>query len=92
MSGRPIRTDVAVTGEVTLTGKVLAVGGIREKLMAAYRSGAKMVILPKQNEEDLLDVPEDVLRKMELIKIERMDEALEVALVEAPDTKKSTKK
>jgi ATP-dependent Lon protease len=92
MSGRPIRTDLAVTGEVTLTGKVLAVGGIREKLMAAYRSGAKMVILPKQNEEDLLDVPEDVLRKMELIKIERMDEALEVALVEAPDTKKSTKK
>jgi len=82
LSGRPIRTDVAVTGEVTLTGKVLAVGGIREKLMAAYRAGAHKVILPKQNEEDLLDVPEDVLKKLELIKIERMDEALRVALVE----------
>jgi ATP-dependent Lon protease len=91
LSGRPIRTDVAVTGEVTLTGKVLAVGGIREKLMAAYRSGAHVVILPKQNEEDLLDVPEDVLRKMELIKIERMDEALKVALVEAPPKKKAAK-
>jgi ATP-dependent Lon protease len=91
LSGRPIRTDIAVTGEVTLTGKVLAVGGIREKLMAAYRSGAHRVILPKQNEEDLLDVPEDVLRKLELVKIERMDEALEVALVEAPTAKKTAK-
>lgn len=84
MSGRPIRTDVAVTGEVTLTGKVLAVGGIREKLMAAYRAGVHLVIMPKQNEEDLLDVPEDVLRKMELIKVERMDEVLKAALVPVP--------
>jgi len=82
LSGRPIRADVAVTGEVTLTGKVLAVGGIREKLMAAYRAGARKVIIPKQNEEDLLDVPEDVLKKLELVKIERMDEALKVALLE----------
>lgn len=88
LSGRPIRTDLAVTGEVTLTGKVLAVGGIREKLMAAYRAGAHQVIMPKQNEEDLVDVPEDVLRKMELIKIERMDEALKVALVEPEEDAK----
>lgn len=91
LSGRPIRTDLAVTGEVTLTGKVLAVGGIREKLMAAYRSGAHAVILPKQNDEDLLDVPEDVLRKMEFIKIERMDEALKVALVPLPEKTKEIK-
>ncbi len=81
LSERPIRSDIAVTGEVTLTGKVLAVGGIREKIMAAYRAGLHILIMPRQNEEDLVDVPEDVIRKMDLIMIERMDEALEAALV-----------
>jgi ATP-dependent Lon protease len=83
LSDKPIRADLAVTGEVTLTGKVLGVGGIREKLMAAYRAGAHEVILPKQNEEDLRDVPEDVLSKMKLIMVERMDEVLEKALEDA---------
>jgi ATP-dependent Lon protease len=87
LSGRPIRSDVAVTGEVTLTGNVLAVGGIREKIMAAYRAGLHKLIMPKQNEEDLVDVPEDVLSKMELIKIERMDEALKVALLQPEPAK-----
>ncbi len=90
LSGRPIRADLAVTGEATLTGKVLAVGGIREKIMAAYRAGLHTLVFPKPNEEDLLDVPEDVLGKMELIAIERMDEALEVALVD-PDATESVK-
>jgi ATP-dependent Lon protease len=83
LSNKPIRADLAVTGEVTLTGKVLGVGGIREKIMGAYRAGAHDVILPKQNEEDLRDVPEDVLRKMNLIMVEGMDEVLEKALEDA---------
>jgi ATP-dependent Lon protease len=83
LSNKPIRSDLAVTGEVTLTGKVIAVGGVREKLMAAYRAGAHDVILPKQNEEDLRDVPEDVLRKMNLILVDGMDEVLGKALKEA---------
>jgi ATP-dependent Lon protease len=80
LSNKPIRSDLAVTGEVTLTGKVIAVGGVREKIMAAYRAGAHDIILPKQNEEDLRDVPEDVLHKMNIILVDGMDEVLEKAL------------
>lgn len=92
LSDKPIRSDLAVTGEVTLTGKVIAVGGVREKIMAAYRAGAHDVILPKQNEEDLRDVPEDVLHKMNLILVDRMDEVLEKALEhsEAPHVKQES--
>ena len=91
LSGKPVRADVAVTGEMTLTGKVLAVGGIREKIMAAYRAGLHKLIMPKQNEEDLVDVPQDVLRKMTLIKIEKMDEALKAALVDTERAKDGRK-
>jgi ATP-dependent Lon protease len=83
LSNKPIRADLAVTGEVTLTGKVIGVGGIREKIMAAYRAGAHDVILPKQNEDDLRDVPDDVLRKMKLMLVDKMDEVLEKALEDA---------
>jgi len=83
LSNKPIRADLALTGEVTLTGKVIGVGGVREKIMAAYRAGAHDVILPKQNEDDLRDVPDDVLRKMKLILVDKMDEVLEKALEDA---------
>jgi ATP-dependent Lon protease len=70
-----------MTGEVTLRGKVLPVGGIKEKLLAAYRVGIREVILPEDNEKDLEDIPEDVREEMEFIFVEHMDQVLEIALV-----------
>jgi ATP-dependent Lon protease len=79
-TGRPVRDDLAMTGEITLRGKVLPVGGIREKVLAAHRAGITMVILPRRNERDLEDVPEDLRQKMEFIFVDSAEEALPVAL------------
>jgi ATP-dependent Lon protease len=81
MSGRPVRRDVAMTGEVTLRGKVLEIGGVKEKILSAYRAGLREVIMPKANEKDLRDVPEDVKRNMIFTFVERMDEVLHLALL-----------
>ncbi len=81
MSGLPVRRDVAMTGEVTLRGKVLAVGGIKDKLLAAYRAGIRHVILPRANEKDLVEVPAEVRDVTTFHLIERVDEAFEVALI-----------
>src|SRR5262249_31355730 len=75
-SGRPVRSDTAMTGEITLSGLVLPVGGIKGKVLAARRSGMKRVILPKKNEPDLKDIPEEALRDLEVILVERIDEML----------------
>jgi len=75
-SGRPVRSDTAMTGEITLSGLVLPVGGIKGKLLAARRSGMKRVVLPKKNEQDLKDIPEEALRDLEVILVERIDEML----------------
>ncbi|MBD3175821.1 MAG: endopeptidase La [Armatimonadia bacterium] len=80
LSGRPARHNVAMTGEITLQGRVLRIGGLKEKVLAASRAGIKTVLLPKENEADLEDVPEDVREKLEFIPIEWIDEAAEVAL------------
>jgi ATP-dependent Lon protease len=80
LSDRPVRSDVAMTGEVTLTGRVLPIGGVKEKLLGAYRAGIKTVILPKANEADLEDLPAEVLRKLEIHPVEWIDEALVIAL------------
>lgn len=90
LTGRPVRKDVAMTGEVTLRGRVLPIGGLKEKLLAAHRGGIRSFLLPKRNAKDLVDVPEKV-REMELVEVERMEEVLERALVggapgEAPAT------
>jgi ATP-dependent Lon protease len=79
-SGRPIRSDVGLTGEVTLRGRVLPVGGIKMKLLAAHRAGLKTVILPKRNEKDLEDLPQEVRDNLNIVLVERIEEALEVAL------------
>ncbi len=79
-----VRRDVAMTGEITLRGKVLPVGGIKEKLLAAHRAGIPTVILPKDNEKDLVELPEDVRSAMQIHLIETTDEALQIALVEYP--------
>lgn len=79
--GRPVRSDVAMTGEITLRGRVLAIGGVKEKVLAAHRAGVPRVILPRENEKDLEDVPAEVLRKMQLILVDEMDGVFEAALV-----------
>ncbi|MGI8783016.1 MAG: endopeptidase La [Acidobacteriota bacterium] len=76
----PVRKDVAMTGEITLRGKVLPIGGVKEKLLAAHRAGIKNIILPKENERDLKDIPESVLQELNITLVETMDEVLKVAL------------
>lgn len=82
LSNRPVRHDVAMTGEVTLRGKVLEIGGVKEKVLAAYRAGLRDIILPKGNERDLRDVPDDVREKIAFHFVERMDDVMRIALGE----------
>jgi ATP-dependent Lon protease len=77
----PVRRDVAMTGEITLRGKVLPIGGVKEKLLAAHRAGVKTIILPKDNEQHLQDIPEEVLRELDISLVEAMDEVVDLALV-----------
>jgi ATP-dependent Lon protease len=76
----PVRRDVAMTGEITLRGSVLAVGGIKEKLLAAHRAGIREVLVPKRNEPDLDDVPADVRGELKVHLIRRVDEVLPIVL------------
>jgi ATP-dependent Lon protease len=80
LSGRPVRREIAMTGEVTLRGKVLEIGGVKEKVLAAYRAGIRQIILPKSNEKDLRDVPQEVKDHLTFMFVERMDEVLALAL------------
>ena len=80
LSDRPIRHDVAMTGEVSLRGKVLVVGGLREKALAAYRAGIHTVLFPSANEKDVSDIPEDVRNQLELVPVESMEDVFAVAL------------
>ena len=76
----PVRCDIAMTGEITLRGKVLPIGGVKEKLLAAHRLGLRTVILPKDNEKDLADIPPDIQAQMSIHFVESMDEVLQIAL------------
>jgi ATP-dependent Lon protease len=76
----PARREVAMTGEITLRGKVLPIGGVKEKLLAAHRAGVTSIILPKDNEKDLADIPKNVLDVMNVHLVETMDEVLRTAL------------
>jgi len=76
----PTRKDVAMTGEITLRGKVLPIGGVKEKVLAAHRAGLKNIILPKDNEKDLADIPKNVLDALDIYMVETMDEVLKLAL------------
>jgi ATP-dependent Lon protease len=76
----PTRRDVAMTGEITLRGKVLPIGGVKEKVLAAHRAGLTNIIVPKDNEKDLADIPKNVLDKMNVFMVETMDEVLRTAL------------
>jgi len=79
---RPARHDVAMTGELTLRGRVLPIGGLKEKLTAAARAGVKTVLVPARNQPDIVDVPDEVKRLLEIKPVETIDEVLEVALLE----------
>ena len=74
------RKDVAMTGEITLRGKVLPIGGVKEKVLAAHRAGVKNIVLPKDNEKDLADIPKNVLDSLNVYMVEGMDEVLRIAL------------
>src|SRR5512136_1528892 len=80
ISGRPVKPDVGMTGEITLRGQVLPVGGIKEKVLAAHRAGLKTIILPKRNENDLEELPEEVRKSMKFIFVETVDDVLKAAL------------
>ena len=81
LTDRPVRRDVAMTGEITLRGKVLPIGGLKEKLLAAHRAGIKIFILPEKNRKDLHEVPDEVKQSMELVMVKHIDEVLEKALL-----------
>ena len=81
LTGIPVRKDIAMTGEITLRGNVLPVGGIREKVLAAHRAGIRKVLLPRENERDIDDIPEKVRKKMEFVLLDTVDDALKEVLV-----------
>lgn len=87
LTGRAVRSDVAMTGEITLRGQVLPVGGIKEKVLAAKQAGITTIILPKRNEKDLEEIPENVKKDLHFIFVQKMDEVLEAALVKNQKTK-----
>ena len=81
MSGRPVRKDVAMTGEITLRGRVLPIGGVKEKVLGAHRAGIKEIILPKANEADLEDIPDEVRNQLSFHCVGTLDELFEIALM-----------
>ena len=89
LSGRPIRRDVAMTGEITLRGRVLPIGGLREKTLAAHRGGIRTFLLPKRNAKDLAELPDVVKEDLELIQVSTLDEVLAIALLEKGEAQPS---
>ncbi|MFG1419527.1 endopeptidase La [Xanthobacter sp. V0B-10] len=85
MTGIPVRRDVAMTGEITLRGRVLPIGGLKEKLLAALRGGIKKVLIPEENAKDLAELPANVKNALEIVPVSRMDEVLSNALVRSPE-------
>jgi ATP-dependent Lon protease len=80
ITNNPVRRDIAMTGEVTLTGQVLPIGGLKEKLLAAHRAGIKQVIIPKDNEKDLVDMPKKIIDEIKIVSVMYADEVLKIAL------------
>jgi ATP-dependent Lon protease len=84
LTGIPVRADVAMTGEITLRGEVLVIGGLKEKLLAAHRGGIKTVLIPEENVKDLAEIPDNVKNKLEIVPVKWIDKVLEVALERVP--------
>ena len=92
LTGIPVKADVAMTGEITLRGQVLPIGGLKEKLLAAHRGGIKTVIIPAENEKDLKEIPENVKSNLDIVSVKWMDEVLSLGLESVPVAKSSTRK
>ncbi|MCP3669733.1 MAG: endopeptidase La [Gammaproteobacteria bacterium] len=88
LTGIPVRADVAMTGEITLRGEVLPIGGLKEKLLAAHRGGIKSVIIPHENERDLVEIPKNIKQHLEIIPVRWIDEVLDIALIQTPSAAK----
>jgi len=84
LTRKPVRRDLAMTGEITLRGRVLPIGGLKSKLLAAHLAGVKTVLIPKRNERDLVEIPEEVREQLRIVPVENMDQVLAEALIEAP--------
>jgi ATP-dependent Lon protease len=91
LTGKPVRDEVGMTGEITLRGQVLPVGGIKEKILAGHRAGLRIVIIPKRNEKDLDDLPDEVREEMDVKLVERVDEVLSLALQNGSQPQKTTR-
>jgi ATP-dependent Lon protease len=85
LTGIPVRSDVAMTGEITLRGEVLQIGGLKEKLLAAHRGGIKTVLIPEENVKDLVDIPDNIKNKLEIVPVKWIDKVLEIALERQPE-------
>jgi ATP-dependent Lon protease len=85
LTGIPVRADVAMTGEITLRGEVLQIGGLKEKLLAAHRGGIKTVLIPEENVKDLVEIPDNIKNKLEIVPVKWIDKVLEIALERQPD-------
>ncbi len=85
MTGIPVRANIAMTGEVTLRGRVLPIGGLKEKLLAALRGGITKVLIPEENAKDLVEIPDNVKNGLEIVPVSRMDEVIRHALVRQPE-------
>lgn len=85
MTGIPIRRDIAMTGEITLRGRILEIGGLKEKLLAATRAGIKTVFIPKDNEKDLAEIPDNIKGTLQIIPVSHVDQVLAGALTRPPE-------
>ena len=81
LTRRPVHRDIAMTGEITLRGRVLAIGGLKEKILAAHRTGIRKVLIPKENEKDIKDIPASIQKQVEIVLVEHMDEVLSHAMI-----------
>ena len=84
-TGIPVRCDVAMTGEITLRGEVLGIGGLKEKLLAAVRGGIKTVLIPEENAKDLAEIPDNIKNRIEIVPVRWIDRVLELALERQPE-------
>ena len=84
MTDIPVRSSVAMTGEITLRGEVLPIGGLKEKLLAAHRGGIETVLIPQENEKDLAEIPKNIKDKLNIVPVKWIDQVLEVALQHMP--------
>ena len=85
LTGIPVRADVAMTGEITLRGEVLTIGGLKEKLLAAHRGGIKTVLIPEENVKDLAEIPENIKNRLDIHPVKWIDQVLEMALERKPE-------